>query len=136
MMELTKSAICERPSIALIKPLVSNDSTTHNTKATIQETTLGFLPETDVISRQTPATNTNAIIKPHTIDMSFFSFQYSIRKSAGLNSLAYPVNLGLRIAHQPRISNVEAHAVMKYYRNTMYIIPMDAGHRVTLRLVI
>ena len=62
--------------------------------------------------------------------------QYT-KKSAGLNCLAYPVYLGLRIAHQPRISNVEAHAVMKYYskRYTMYIIPMDVGHRVIMRLV-
>ena len=65
---------------------------------------------------------------------SFF-FITVYEKSAGTNSLAYPVNLGLRIAHQPRISNVEAHAVMKYYRNTMYITPMNVRHRVTLRLV-
>ena len=25
---------------------------------------------------------------------------------------------------------------MKYYRNAMYIIPMDAGHRVILRMVL
>ncbi len=39
----------------------------------------------------------------------------------------------------PRISNVEAHAVMKYYskkRYTMYIIPMDVGHRVIVRKAI
>lgn len=60
------------------------------------------------------------------------------RKSAGLNCLAYPVNRGLRIAHQLRISNVEAHAEMKYnrnYRSTMYVIPLGVGHRVIVQLV-
>ena len=54
----------------------------------------------------------------------------------GLSPLAYPVCRGSRIAYHPKISNVEAHAVMKYYRNTMYIIPEGAGHRVIVRMVI
>ena len=74
------------------------------------------------------------------IIVSLFRFLsvFDNEKSAGLNCLAYPVYLGLRIAHHPRISNVEAHAVMKYDRNyesTMYIIPMDAGHRVIMRMM-
>lgn len=47
----------------------------------------------------------------------FIVFKFIISntiKSAGESGLAYSVNLGLRIAHHPKISNVEAHAV-KYY---------------------
>lgn len=64
------------------------------------------------------------------IIVSLFRFLsvFDNEKSAGLNCLAYPVYLGLRIASQLRISNVEAHAVgllvkptspnnMKYNRN-------------------
>mgnify|MGYP006988870756 CR=1 FL=1 len=57
------------------------------------------------------------------------------KRGSKLSCLSRP--LGSRIAFQLRISNVEAHAVMKYYRNyesTMYIIPMDVSHCVILQL--
>ena len=58
------------------------------------------------------------------------------KRSAGINCLAYPVYRGSRIAYQLKISNVRAHAVMKYYRITMYITHMDAGHCVIVQLVV
>ena len=65
----------------------------------------------------------------------FFSLINTTKKRGSKQSCLSRL-LGLRIASQLRISNVEAHAVMKYYRyrNTMYITPMDAGHRVIVQL--
>ena len=73
-----------------------------------------------------------AIILLHLV---FIIILYTKKRGSKHSCLSRP--LGSRIAFQPRISNVEAHAVMKYYskkRYTMYIIPMDAGHRVIVQL--
>lgn len=58
------------------------------------------------------------------------------KRSAGIKFIAYPVYLGSRIAHHLRISNAEAHAVMKYlWKYHCIFIPMDDGSCFTVQMM-